>query len=141
MSPKATVRKNGAAFAAPTPSETVVKASNKSVTVVDALGRSITVRKITPLLRMKFAEVVGAEAARNQVYIGTAALAVCVTEIDGEKIAFPSTKRELEAIIQRLDEEGVDAVAKAVAELSGFTVNEDGEVVHVAQDPVPAAKN
>lgn len=141
MSPRASIRKNGAADAAPAPSEAIVKAAAKTSTFTDALGRTITIRKFSPLMRMRFAEIVGASAGSNPQYTGVAALAAAVTEIDGEKIAFPTSKRELEAMVQRLDDEGIEAIGRAAAELAGYKIDEDGNVIIPDNDPVSAAKN
>lgn len=139
---KATIRKNGAAdgAASDTPSGAIVGAAMKTRTVIDALGRSITVRKFSPLQKMKFAEVIGPAASQNERYVGFAALAAAVIEIDGEKIGFPASKRELEAMVQRLDEEGFEAIGPAIAELAGITVDADGNVITKASTG-SAAKN
>ncbi len=142
MSPRASIRKNGAAAeAAPTPSAAIVQAATKTKTVVDSLGRSITVRKFSALTRMKFAELVGAAAASNAQYLGVAALAAAVIEIDGDRVAFPTSKRELEALVQRLDDEGIEAIGPALAELAGIKIGEDGEIINDETNPVTDAKN
>ena len=99
-----------------TPSQSIVKAANVATTVTDTRGRSITVKKMGPLDRLKLFEVIGADNSRNEQYVGYAALAFLVTAIDGEPVARPNSKLALEALVQRLDDDGMDAVAMHLAE-------------------------
>src|SRR5271156_1756791 len=101
---------------ADTPSEAVVKAANATVTVKDSNGRAIEVRKLKTLDRMRLLELVGAENAMNDRDLGYATLAYCVVSIDGEPMPRLVNKVGLEGIVQRLDEEGIEAVSRAVAE-------------------------
>jgi hypothetical protein len=94
-----------------TPSQAVVAA--KSVTVKDAGGRSIEVRKLKILDRMRVIELVGAANAANEQYLGFAVLAYSVSSIDGNPVGRPATKLALEAIVQQLDDDGFAAVSKA----------------------------
>ena len=88
-----------------------VKAANKAVTVTDALGRSLGVRKMPILDRMRMFESIGPENSKNEAYVGYAALACSVVSIDGEAVARPASKIQLEGLIQRLGDEGIEAVA------------------------------
>ena len=94
-----------------TPSQSIVKAATQPATLTDATGRAIGVRKMGPLDRLKLFEVIGAENSRNEQYAGYAALAFLVTSIDGEPVPRPANKIQLEALVQRLDDAGMDAVA------------------------------
>ncbi|QEL14788.1 hypothetical protein [Limnoglobus roseus] len=94
-----------------TPSESIIKAANKATVVKDALGRTIGVKKMLLLDRMRMFEVIGPENSVNQAYAGFAALAYSVTSIDGDPVARPSNKIQLESLLQRLGDEGIDAVA------------------------------
>src|SRR5277367_752322 len=97
------------------PSEAVIKAANATVTVKDERGRDITVRKLKTLDRMRLLELVGADNAMNDRYLGYATLAYCVSSIDGDPIPTINSKVALEAVVQRLDDDGINAVASAVA--------------------------
>jgi hypothetical protein len=108
-----------------TPSQEIV--ANKIVKVTDARGRSIEVRKLKTLDRMRLLELVGPENSANQQYLGFAMLAYSVSSIDGNPTGRPATKLALEAIVQELDDDGFDAVSKA------FTENfMDGELTDAA---------
>ena len=98
-----------------TPSEAVIAAANATVTVRDERGRDITVRKLKTLDRMRLLELVGADNAMNDRYLGYATLAYCVACIDGDLVPTINTKVALEAVVQRLDDDGINAVASAVA--------------------------
>jgi hypothetical protein len=98
------------------PSQTIVKAANQPVIVTDALGRKIGIKKMKPLDRLKMFEVIGSGNSENQFYLGYASLAYHVTSIDGDPVNRPASKLQLEALVQRLEDEGMDAVAKGIEE-------------------------
>lgn len=103
--PKVTVNKGE------TPSESIVKAANQAVIVTDAKGRALGVRKMPLLDRMRMFEAIGPENSKNEAYVGYAALACSVVSIDDEAVARPANKLQLEAVVQRLGDEGIEAVA------------------------------
>lgn len=84
---------------------------------VDASGRRILVKGLSPLEVYRLAKIMG-EAADSGFARNYAAIAASVREIDGEPEAFPNSDREIEAMLQRLGEEGLDTVAAALEELS-----------------------
>lgn len=101
---------------AETPTQDVVNAANASVTVTDARGRVIGLRKLSPLDRMRLFRVVGSEGVKNEFYFGYATLAYHVTSIDGEAVVRPTNEMQLEALVQRLDDDGLAAIAKGVSD-------------------------
>jgi hypothetical protein len=109
-----------------TPSQAIV--ASKSVTVKDARGRSIEVRKLKPLDRMRIFELVGATNAMNEQYLGFAVLAYSVKGIDGNAVGRPGTKLALETIVQELDDDGFNAVGKAFEEHFMDAPLSDGEI-------------
>ena len=113
---------------ADTPSETIVKAANQPTARIDAAGRSIGIRKMQALDRLKMFEVVGADNARNEPYLGYAALAFHVSSIDGEPVGRPTNKIQLEALVQRLGDDGLNAVGDAVQEMIA-PKEEDAETI------------
>ena len=100
--------------AADTPSQAIVKAASFPQTVTDAQGRALGVRKLGALDRLKMFEVVGPDNARNEAYLGYAALAFHVTSIDGEAVGRPANRMQLEALVQRLGDDGLEAVGSAL---------------------------
>lgn len=96
-----------------TPSEAIVRRSTAPVEVTDVLGRKLKVRRIRALERYDISRILGADGATNPQVAGPAALAYSVIEIDDEAVATPKTEREFRALIMRLDDEGMEAVAQA----------------------------
>lgn len=110
------------------PSIEIIKAANGTASVKDERGRLITVKKLSSLKKLKLQELVGANAASIPSYIGTATAAVSVVKIDNEDVPWPTTKLQFEALVDRLDEEGIAAATVALADLMGVTVDEEGNV-------------
>ena len=81
-------------------------------TVSDNLGRRLTVRRLTALDRLRLFKAVGPELAQNPPYFGMAALAASVIDIDGVPVPPPMTEAQLEGLVQRLGDEGIEAVAR-----------------------------
>lgn len=111
-----------------TPSQQIVKAANGTATKIDARGRHITVRKLSSLQKIKLHEMVGPDASKVSYYMEAAFYAASVVKIDSEPIARPATKLQLEALIDRLDEDGLAASVGALAELLNVKVDGDGNV-------------
>jgi hypothetical protein len=97
-----------------TPSQDIIAAANAKVIVQDARKRQLEVRKLKTLDSMRLFEIIGADNSANQQYLGFAMLAYSVVSIDGDSVGRPTTKLALEAIVQRLDDDGFAAVAKAM---------------------------
>jgi hypothetical protein len=111
--PKVTIHSNEE-----TPAQAIsAPAKRKPGTITDALGRKIVVKSLDPLQVYRLAKIMGA-AADSDFARGYAALAACVREFEGEEEDFPTSDREIEAMMQRLGTEGLDAVNEALAELN-----------------------
>ena len=79
--------------------------------VVDTRGRLLLLRRLSVLDRLRLYEAAGAELSRNDRWLGLAVLAASVAAIDGVPVPMPASKAGIEAAVQRLDEEGLAAVA------------------------------
>ena len=86
-----------------------------SVTVTDARNRSIEVRRIKTLDRMRILELIGSDNSANSHYLSFATLAYSVVSIDGMPVPTVRSKLALEAVVQQLDDDGFAAVADAFA--------------------------
>lgn len=93
--------------------EETIKPALAEVSVTDAKGRIIKLKKPAILAQFRIVEALG-DAAKNPVYVGMVLPVIYVAAIDDEPVDFPLTKLEVEAIIQRLDDDGFDAVAKGI---------------------------
>jgi hypothetical protein len=83
--------------------------------VVDARGRLLGLRRLSVLDRLRLYEAAGAELSRNDRWLGLAVLAASVAVIDGVPVPIPASKAAIEAAVQRLDEEGLAAVAAGLS--------------------------
>jgi hypothetical protein len=92
-----------------TPTEQVLAKALETVSVPDSRGRMITLRKPGILAQYRLVEVAG-DSASNETYMRMILPLIYVTEIDGDPITQPVNKKQLEALIQRLDEHGIEAV-------------------------------
>jgi hypothetical protein len=94
----------------------VANAPDRSVDIVDSTGRVLTIRFLKPLDRMRLIAAVGGELAKNEMYLGYAVLAASVTAINGDLIPKPRTVREIEFLVDRLGDEGLEAVGEGIKE-------------------------
>jgi hypothetical protein len=101
-----------------TPSQQLIKKADASVTIDTPNGLQVTLRKPGVLSQFRLVKMLG-EAAKNQVYVGMVLPITYITGIDGKPVNYPNNEREIEALITRLDEDGVTAVMKAVDEHFG----------------------
>lgn len=104
---------------------TEVKAVS-DITVTDARGRVLTLKKPNVLAQYQLVRMLGAEASANQTYLGMVMPLLYLQAIDGETAAF-ANQRELDGVIQRLDEDGLMALSKGIAE--NFGTQDDAEAV------------
>jgi hypothetical protein len=111
MNAKVTVRK--------TPLETEALIQPDTHTVTDAKGRTIILGKPGVLAQYRLVKMLPPETAMNQAYVMMLLPMLYVKSIAGEDVLPPQTERQIEALIQRLDEEGVGAVMAAVTERWG----------------------
>jgi hypothetical protein len=95
------------------PSEEIVAQAVKPVVVTDARGRALTLRKPNVLSQFRLVKMLG-DSARNTAYMAMITPLTYLTQIDDEAIAPPTTERELEALIQRLDDDGVMAIMEGL---------------------------
>lgn len=101
-----------------TPSAQVVAQAKAEITINDEQGRSIVLRKPPILAQYRIVEAMG-DSAKNQVYMAMVMPIIFVSSIDGDGVELPTTKRQIEALIQRLDEHGISAITKAIEEHFG----------------------
>ena len=97
-----------------TPTRQVLAAAVEHLTVTDANGRSIELRRPNALDRLRLFKAVGPALAENDRYLGLSMLAACVTAIDGVPVPPPATENQIEALVQRLDDPGLTAIGNAL---------------------------
>lgn len=101
-----------------TPSQQAVAKASATFQTTDARGRVITLRKPAVLTQFRLVEALG-DTAKNETYVAMVMPIIFVSEIDGDTVLLPAKKSEIEALIQRLDEDGLNAVMTAVKEHFG----------------------
>ena len=100
--------------AAAAPSQQATRDANFQVTVDAEDGRKITLRKPGVLAQFKMIEMLGGEASANQVFVNMVLPVMFVVAVDGEPVPRITTRIQLDALIQQLDDAGVEAVMQGV---------------------------
>ena len=95
-----------------TPSADLVNNARAPVTVTDAKGRAIVLRKPGVLAQYRLVETLGASAS-NEVYMSMVLPLIYIESIDGDVVS-TAKRLQIDALIQRLDEEGIKAVMEGV---------------------------
>lgn len=95
-----------------TPSETLT--SEPEVLVTDSQGRRLNLRRLTALDRLRLFKAAGPLLSHNDRWLGMAMLAVSVSAIDDIPIPQPGSEQQIEALVHRLGDPGIAAVASAL---------------------------
>lgn len=96
-----------------TPSQQLVAQAKAEVSTTDGRGRVIKLQKPSPLAKLRFFEAMG-ESSSNPLWGNTVAPLMYVAAIDGEPVPTPITKLQIEALYQRLDDDGMEAIGEAL---------------------------
>jgi hypothetical protein len=96
-----------------TPTASIVSRVTEQKTVEDETGRRLTVRRLTALDTLRLFKAAGPTLSQNQQWLGVASLAIAVTAIDGIPVPTPINEPQIEAVVARLGEGGLSAVADA----------------------------
>lgn len=96
----------------PPSAELIAKASPEAA-VTDARGRVFTLKKPGVLSQYRLVDLLG-DSAKNEVYMAMVLPLTYVSAIDGDPSAQPNTRLQLDALIQRLDEDGIAAIMAGV---------------------------
>lgn len=92
----------------------VTPVSTPEITVTDARGRVLALKKPNVLAQFHLVEMLGA-TAENRVLLAMVTPLLYLQSIDGEPANF-ANRREMDAVIQRLDEDGFRALNDGIAE-------------------------
>jgi hypothetical protein len=103
--------------AAPTASARILADANHIEYELDKRGRRVGVKKLTFHDHYKMSKLLGQFSA-NGTAMNDALMAASVVEIDGEPIPRAGTELQLEAIMIRLDWDGVAAATAALMRLA-----------------------
>ncbi len=101
-----------------TPSATIIAKATEPRSIVDSLGRRLTLRSLTALDKLRIFKAAGPDLALNQPWLAMAIMASSVTSIDDVPVPTPVTETQIEAIVSRLGDSGIDAIAQEFETLS-----------------------
>lgn len=93
-----------------------VPSLRSATTVLDSRGRTLTVRRLNVLDRLRLFKAAGSVLAENSPWLGMAVLAASVAEIDGVPVPVPINEHQIEATVVRLGDEGLTAIANVLDE-------------------------
>lgn len=96
-----------------TPSQEIIQQQNHEFVVTDKRGRKITLKKPSMLMQYKLVEILG-ESAKNDTYVAMVTPLLFVIDIDSLPVHRVNDKRQIDALIDRLDEEGIEAVMQGI---------------------------
>jgi hypothetical protein len=96
------------------PSQIIIREAEKSFEVYDARGRSLTLRRLTALDTLRLFKAAGPVLSQNEPWLAMAGMAYSVLEVDGVPVPSPTSEAQIEALIDRLSEEGLAAIADAL---------------------------
>jgi hypothetical protein len=98
-----------------TPSARLIAASQQAEPVTDTLGRRLALRKTNALDKLRLLKAAGPALAQNQPWLAIALYAASVTAIDDVPVPMPASEAQIEALVARLGDEGLAAIAGAMA--------------------------
>ncbi len=94
-----------------TPSGRLIAAAQAAPEVTDSNGRRLALRRLTALDKLRLFKAAGPGLSQNQPWLGMAVLAASVAAIDDIPVPWPSTEGQIEALVSRLGDAGLAAVA------------------------------
>lgn len=83
--------------------------------VVVVHGMRLKLRKPRAIAQLRLISLVGSEDAKNQVYMSLVSPLLWIEAIDDEPLGMFASKREMEAMFERIGEEGIVAISEHVA--------------------------
>lgn len=97
-----------------TPTASILAVATATQTIVDGDGRRLAIRRLTALDRLRLFKAAGPTLAQNQPWLGMALIASSVVAIDDVPVPPPVNELHIEAMIGRLGDTGVAAIAQVL---------------------------
>jgi len=85
------------------------------MSITDTDGRRLDLRTLTALDKLRLFKAAGPALSRNEPWLGMALLACSVSAIDEVPVPMPADERGIEALVARLGDAGLAAIAAALA--------------------------
>lgn len=102
-----------------TPSQSIIESGLKSLSAIDGNGRRLLLRPLTALDTLRLFKAAGPVLSQNEAWLSMAGLAIAVMEIDGVPVPIPTSESQIEALVDKLGDEGLIAVADALNVAAG----------------------
>ena len=100
----------------PSPSEVLIAEATRPLEAATADGHALRLKQVGALDRLRLFKALGPELSQNAAYLGMALLAASVIEIDGVPVPPPVSEGQVEALVHRLGNDGIAAVAAALGQ-------------------------
>jgi len=84
-------------------------------TISDSEGQRITIRRLSALDKLRLFKAAGPTLAQNHLWLGMATLACSVSAINDVPVPMPTNELQVEALVSRLGDSGITAIAGALA--------------------------
>ncbi len=97
-----------------TPSARLIAAAQAAPTTIDSDGRVLALRRLTALDKLRLFKAAGPALAQNHLWLGMATLAYSVAAIDDVPVPAPINEAQIEALVSRLGDAGINAIASAL---------------------------
>ena len=98
-----------------TPTQAYLATTSVALQVQDSQSRTLTLRRLTALDKLRLFKAAGPNLAQNPLWLGMATLACSVTELDGVPIPPPVNEAQIEALVGKLGDCGIAAIAAALS--------------------------
>ncbi len=92
----------------------IVAAAAAELIATTSDGRRLTLRRLNALDKLRLFKAAGSALSHNEPWLGMALLASSVVAIDDVPVPVPTTEHQIEAMVGRLGDAGVVAVAAAL---------------------------
>ena len=99
----------------------IIASSAAPQNITDAEGRTLHVRRMTALDRLRLYKAAGPELAENNAWMGMALVACSVVQIDQVPIPMPTTEQQIESLVMRLGDAGIAAAMQVFNREPGQT--------------------
>lgn len=107
-----------------TPSQAIVEDANRTYTVTDATGRVIEFKRLGMSGHRRLLKAISNDSANKLQLFAMYVTAAAVVSINGDPVSFPTNELQLDALIDRLGDDGYTALVKAVQDNFGAQTSE-----------------
>ncbi len=94
--------------------QAVLSGRTHTFSTSDKNGRKFVLRVLTALDTLRLFKAAGPALSQNEPWLAMASLASSVQEIEGVPVPAPISEAQIEALIDRLGEDGLAAIATAM---------------------------